>query len=197
MIDCPVCCVSYVANTLFCTECGLYLLETEEIGTDPLESVGISWQGEVSGFKFGERYLPDTGPLTIRLRVSSSGPAEVVVNRARELEVALVKPIRLGRIDPMQEIYPDVDLTDDKAIEYGVSRMHACIFRRGNVVAVEDLASTNGTLLNGKRLSPYLPEYIRDGDQIQLGRLLIDVYFKVASVPPEPAGNQAASSLFA
>jgi pSer/pThr/pTyr-binding forkhead associated (FHA) protein len=40
---------------------------------------------------------------------------------------------------------------------------------------VEDLGSTNGTLLNGIRLDPYMPETLKDGDQLQLGKLLIEV----------------------
>jgi pSer/pThr/pTyr-binding forkhead associated (FHA) protein len=87
----------------------------------------------------------------------------------------LTKPVRVGRIDPREGVYPDVDLTVDLAMEFGVSREHACIFRRGNAVEVEDLASTNGTALNGKRLSPYLPVPLKDGDQLQLGKLLIEV----------------------
>jgi len=93
------------------------------------------------------------------------------------VEVPLAKPIRLGRVDPKEGVYPDVDLTDDLAMEYGVSREHACIFRRGNNVEVEDLASTNGTMLNGTRLAPYLPVSLNDGDQLQLGMLLIEVSF--------------------
>jgi pSer/pThr/pTyr-binding forkhead associated (FHA) protein len=98
---------------------------------------------------------------------SSAGP--------RELEVPLTKPIRLGRIDPREGVYPDVDLTADLAMEHGVSREHACIFQRGNVVEVEDLASTNGTLLNGTRLAPYLPVSLKNGDRLHLGKLLIEV----------------------
>jgi pSer/pThr/pTyr-binding forkhead associated (FHA) protein len=96
------------------------------------------------------------------------------------LEVPLTKPIRLGRIDPREGVYPDVDLTVDLAMEHGVSREHACIFRRGNAVEIEDLASTNGTMLNGTRLAPYLPVQIKDGDQLQLGKLLIEVSFKAS-----------------
>jgi len=94
------------------------------------------------------------------------------------LEIPLTKPIRLGRIDPREGVYPDIDLTIDLAMEHGVSREHACIFRRGNAVEIEDLASTNGTMLNGTRLAPYLPVPIKDGDQLQLGKLLIEVSFK-------------------
>jgi pSer/pThr/pTyr-binding forkhead associated (FHA) protein len=97
--------------------------------------------------------------------------------RARVLEIPLKKPVCLGRIDPKEGVYPDIDLTADLAMEFGVSREHACIYRRGNAIEVEDLASTNGTMLNGTRLSPYLSAPLKDGDQLQLGKLLIEVSF--------------------
>ncbi len=95
--------------------------------------------------------------------------------RARQLEISLSKPIRLGRVDPTQSIFPEVDLTEDHALEYGVSREHACIFQREDAAEVTDLGSTNGTLLNGQRLAPYSPQPLSDGDHLQLGRLVIEV----------------------
>jgi pSer/pThr/pTyr-binding forkhead associated (FHA) protein len=112
--------------------------------------------------------LPGTGPLSIRLVIRRR-------NRQRELEVSLVKPVRLGRSDPTQHIFPEIDLTDDLALEHGISREHARIFARGRNIMVEDLGSTNGTLLNGKRLDPYIPEKLGHRDQLQLGKLLIEV----------------------
>lgn len=206
MVECPACRASYVTNTIFCPECGLYLLESEEISTDSLEPVvpDSSSGGAARSSPLG------TGLLTIRLSIcaprSPTAPlgrhspfrlARPSMSRApelwdesrpatcpacsgfgvRELEVPLTRPIRLGRIDPKQGVYPDVDLTNDLAMEYGVSREHACIFRRGNTIELEDLGSTNGTMLNGARLAPYLPVPLRDGDQLQLGKLLIEVSF--------------------
>jgi hypothetical protein len=180
VITCPVCSTTYVPNTLFCTECGLYLQERHELGTDPLETVQVQWMGETDDAPQVDRYGHDTGPLTLRLRIGQS-------SRLRELEVRVTRPIRLGRIDPVQDIYPDVDLTEDLAMEHGVSREHACIFRRGNIVVVEDLGSTNGTLLNRERLAPFLPQLLEDGDQLQLGKLLIEVRFKTYGRQSAPA----------
>jgi len=50
----------------------------------------------------------------------------------------------------------------------GVSRRHARLFRDGDDhVWVEDLGSTNGTLVNGAKLTA--PRALQDGDQIQVG----------------------------
>jgi two-component system, cell cycle response regulator len=49
----------------------------------------------------------------------------------------------------------------------GVSSQHARIIHEDGAFAVEDLDSTNGTFLNGRRISQV--ERLRDGDRIQLG----------------------------
>ena len=178
MVTCPVCRIAYVPNTLFCTECGLYLLKSEDLATDPLETVIVAWGGESAQPEQPDQTALDSGLLAIRLRISQG-------DQCRELEIPVTKPVRLGRMDPLQDIYPEVDLTEDMGLDCGVSREHACIFRRGEHVVVEDLGSTNGTLLNGGRLSPFLPHHLEDGDQLQLGRLLIEIRFRIYQ-PLEP-----------
>ncbi|HJL18328.1 MAG TPA: GGDEF domain-containing protein [Sandaracinaceae bacterium LLY-WYZ-13_1] len=49
----------------------------------------------------------------------------------------------------------------------GISRRHARVIRIAGVFYVEDLGSTNGTRVNGERVSQ--PRPLRDGDRIQLG----------------------------
>ncbi len=168
MVRCRVCQTNYVTNTVYCTECGAYLLDPEELETEPMEIARINWLGKLHVAQAGDVELPRTGPLSIRLIIGKD-------DRQREVEVMLIKPVRLGRSDPSQNIFPEVDLTDDLAMESGVSREHAAIFGRGSAIMVEDLGSTNGTLLNGERLDPYMPEPLQHGDQLQLGQLLIEV----------------------
>ncbi len=50
-----------------------------------------------------------------------------------------------------------------------VSRFHARLEWRENAYWIEDLSSTNGTWLNGRRLSPHEPVALRPGDVIGLG----------------------------
>jgi pSer/pThr/pTyr-binding forkhead associated (FHA) protein len=168
VVRCRVCQTNYVTNTIYCAECGAYLLEPEELETEPIEIASINWMGKIRDAQTNDADLPHTGPLSVRLIIGKS-------SRKRELEVLLVRPVRLGRSDPSQNIFPEVDLTDDLAMEYGVSREHAAIAGRGGTITVEDLGSTNGTLLNGERLDPYMPEPLHHGDQLQLGQLLIEV----------------------
>jgi len=168
MIKCPSCQTPHVDNTVFCSECGIYMLEEgDKRATDPLGIDEVSVRDNPSSAAGTARSLQQgTGPMTIRLKIGDN---------QREVQVVLNKVIHLGRLDPTSNIFPEVDLTPDDAQAWGVSRRHASIFKQGAGVVVEDLGSVNGTFVNGKRLDPYLPETLREGDILQLGRLLIKV----------------------
>ena len=45
------------------------------------------------------------------------------------------------------------------------------------VVILTDMGSTNGTFLNGCRLTPHKVYIVRDGDEIRLGNLIGNIYF--------------------
>ncbi len=166
MIQCPACQVSYPENTLFCEECGLYLAEDSQKGTDPLAMNDASWAGRER--QTDQFRKPGDSELSLALSIVDSG---------RRLSFPLIKEINIGRLDAASATFPDVDLTNDKGLEKGVSRRHAKITRRGNEVLVEDLGSVNGTFVNGKRLTPYLPHPLRSGDELQLGKLALKVSF--------------------
>jgi serine/threonine-protein kinase len=75
----------------------------------------------------------------------------------------------IGRVDPQQGIYPQVDLTlHDPATS--VSRRHARLFARAGQFFIEDLNSANGTFINGaQRLAPQQPQPLTNGDEIKCG----------------------------
>ena len=54
-----------------------------------------------------------------------------------------------------------------------VSQVHARLFRRGDEYWVEDLGSTNGTLMNGRKLAGAAP--LRKGDVIQVGQTVLEL----------------------
>lgn len=74
----------------------------------------------------------------------------------------------IGRLDPVNEIFPDVDLTSCDP-QVSVSRRHARILRRGNGFQVVEEQATNGTYLNSQRISTHLPIELRSGDEIMFG----------------------------
>jgi len=54
-----------------------------------------------------------------------------------------------------------------------VSHLHARIYTRGAEFWIEDLGSTNGSFVNGKKLVSPIP--LRNGDKIQVGRTVFEV----------------------
>jgi len=165
MVKCPSCGSMNVANTLFCGECGSYLLDEEGERTDLLAPGQLEWSS-ASDEPRAPQPARNQAPLSIRLRIGYT---------RRTVESPLDKTIHLGRLDPANGIFPEVDLSPDGGVEKGVSRRHARILKREGVIVVEDLGSINGTFVNGQRLAPYLSEALHDGDQLQLGNLVIQV----------------------
>lgn len=77
----------------------------------------------------------------------------------------------LGRTDPVEDIHPDVDLGIYKGFDLGVSRRHAVILREEEQYSLEDLGSTNGTIVNREKIQPGEKTSLKEGDTIFLGRL--------------------------
>jgi pSer/pThr/pTyr-binding forkhead associated (FHA) protein len=78
----------------------------------------------------------------------------------------------IGRADAVSGFFPDIDLTPYGGIESGVGRQHVRLLVQGGQVLVEDQDSTNGTFVNGARLSPRTPHPVNNGDEIRLGALV-------------------------
>ena len=168
MIKCPFCHATHVANTVFCSECGHYLLEDDKRATDPLietDEIGTI-NGTADESKPAAILQKNARPAAVQLKIGSG---------EREVEVSLDKDIHIGRVDPASNVFPEIDLTDEGTPGKSVSRRHARIFKRDKLVVLEDLGSFNGTYINGKKLDPYLPETIRDGDILQLGRISMEI----------------------
>jgi len=81
------------------------------------------------------------------------------------------KEALVGREDPYSGVFPDIDLTPHGGEEGGVSRRHFKITLTGGQYMVEDLNSTNFTILNRQRLQPGVPMVLADGDEIRAGRV--------------------------
>lgn len=101
----------------------------------------------------------------------------VVVDIGHRIRVPFKSEILIGRQDPDNDSFPEVDLTPYGAAEKGVSRRHAKIVLNESELAIEDIGSVNGTFLNGYRIAPYQPMPLGSGDVLQLGTLVLQVYF--------------------
>lgn len=94
------------------------------------------------------------------------------------LQISDRSPVVLGRgADNVPAPNQAIDLTPFHAYSLGVSRQHALITYDEVGYTLEDLGSSNGTLLNGNRLVPGQAYPLRSGDYMQLGELLMLVYF--------------------
>ena len=59
--------------------------------------------------------------------------------------------------------------------EATISRAHALLGRDGARVYVQDLGSTNGTVVNGNRTDR---QFLEDGDELMMGRLVLRVQIR-------------------
>ncbi len=77
------------------------------------------------------------------------------------------------------EIHIGRDAQNDIVItEADISRRHARLTRSENGYLLEDLGSTNGTFVNGQRLTA--PYALRPGDEVRLGPKVVLVYEQVS-----------------
>ena len=95
------------------------------------------------------------GAFTISV---DKGPAEL-----RGVTVAVTGPVVIGRSPGA-----DIVIGDDF-----VSGSHATVTPSGDEAILEDLGSTNGTVLNGQPLS--IPTSLRPGDVIDIGAVRLKV----------------------
>jgi hypothetical protein len=92
-----------------------------------------------------------------------------------EVPVAKLESLRIGRKSAPPSPLIDIDLRPFRAEECGVSRLHAVIVARDNLPYIIDNNSTNGTFLNGLRVTE--PRPLRSGDRLRFGALLTTVRF--------------------
>lgn len=172
-------------GVIFCENCGASLIGKLPLSTKALDSTD-SEQAELG---------IDASILT---DVTIQGSATFEQGMGLRLEVEgspdpihfTPKPETIfGRRDPATGDKPDIDLTPYAGYRMGVSRRHAAI-RPGDESGLDlwDLGSSNGTFLNGQRLSAHRPYRLRDGDEIRLGQMVIRLHFeRESSRTPVPA----------
>lgn len=109
----------------------------------------------------------------------------VILSTGRELSFPWneKRSLLVGRRDPGQGIYPDIDVTEDGGIESGVSRTHARVIMGlqsalpGSpaipLLQVEDIGSSNGTFIARQQIPAHRPIMIRNGEEVRFGRLTI------------------------
>jgi len=105
------------------------------------------------------------GKVPVRVR----GVAKLVaVADGVELNLPDEAEVAIGRRDPINQILPDVDLTEVDSL-LTTSRRHARILRGSEGFFIQEERATNGTFVNGQRISAERPLEIRSGDDVMFG----------------------------
>jgi hypothetical protein len=164
MIICPNCQNQEINGAIYCSKCGAQLFDAHP-NTYKIQTSETLREIELNTNR--SRSTP-AAPLQswISLHIIESGQILPLAERTE---------FTLGRSADGQPIVPDVDLSSYNAYANGVSRLHAAIKLVNNRVVVVDLGSSNGTYVNGVRLSPYIETPVSHGDLIYLGKLKIQV----------------------
>lgn len=112
-------------------------------------------------------YPPLSAPIELRLEVRGN---------VSPLLVKLTDRVRIGRYDPSTKTAPEVDLTPFGGYRMGVSRIHALIRLNNGYLEIVDLGSRNGSYLNGNKLQGNQPILLKDGAEIRLGKVVMQVH---------------------
>ena len=162
-----------------CSECGAELVP----GSSFCGNCGAPLDSQVWGDRGGEATqvgltMPATTPPVAWLEVDS-GPAQ-----GREFQ--LRGTMRIGRT-----LDNEISLEDSQ-----VSRHHAAISRETGGFTLQDLGSSNGTLLNEQRIIG--PRILNDGDRIRVGNTNLVFCTGAASTPaPRPSEPAARPTMTA
>lgn len=167
MVTCPYCGHAEREGVMFCEECGQSLQGAGGNAVLPTRQLDPSANDLAAKATWGTARFGQDASIIIHIRDTTE---PVVLQPAKKTV--------LGRADSTSTQKPDLDLTPYGALEKGVSRIHAAIFRSEDTLTLVDMGSANGTHLNGQRLVPDQPRILRDGDEIRLGKLVAHVYFK-------------------
>lgn len=157
-------------GSLICSRCQTPL---DKAITNKLKTKGktVHLEGQGTGQnepRFGTARFQPQARLILRQPATS---------RILEVDIHITGEVILGRSDPETGSAPEVDLDVFDAATFGVSRRHARIDILDDSLRITDLESANATYLNGLRLMPNQPRILRNGDEINLGRLKLQVMF--------------------
>ena len=166
MIQCPNCKHHELPGALFCSECGTQLVTVDTL-TAPLANHANDYTG-----------LDDLGyglaPEPVKERVALVKDRVItlkILDSDRTLHLVGRSEYTLGRIAKGQPILPEFDLSEFKAYDYGVSRLHAAIKVGALRISIIDLGSANGTRVNGQKIVANVEYPLKNGDVIALGKL--------------------------
>ena len=161
MIICRTCQHQEVEGALFCSECGAAL---QPKGTQAITTTGM---GNLS-----------TTPPKRDIPLDFDAMALQILEGGQLISLPEKNELTMGRISEGQVIMPDIDLTSYHAYESGVSRLHAVLKKKNGKATIMDLRSSNGTYVDGTRLTPESEHVLSHGSILSLGKLKLQFLLK-------------------
>jgi len=160
---CPSCGTVSPAGSAFCENCGTPL------GAAPQQPVQPVYPPQPQPQPVYPPQQPAyAGVVTGRL---------VVQGTNTNLPITANKPeVILGREDPVSNVFPDVNLDPFGGHDAGVSRQHAKLSMQGGRLVLIDMGGPNGTFVNKQKLAANVPHPVNNGDEVRLGRLVMNYY---------------------
>lgn len=95
----------------------------------------------------------------------------LVPGAKQQWRLVLNGPLWIGRADPENGFWPQVDLTEADGSELGVSRRHAAIDFTDQGPVLIDKNSVNGTWIDEEQLAPQRPYVLQPLTLVRFGRL--------------------------
>ncbi len=164
MIICHQCQKSQPEGAIFCSECGVKLLDTYGVPTQNITSPPLP--RELASVPTME--LAGNGRIESRVMLQ-------IMKTGDKIPLVGQDDFTIGRMSEGQSIVPDIDLSAYSAYQEGVSRIHASIKISSSGVSLIDLSSVNGTSLNEMKVPPNVYQSLKDGDIVTLGRLKVQI----------------------
>lgn len=180
-MNCPTCGTEFFPGQMFCDNCGADLrsLQVAPLAVTPPPVVvsppppPVIEETAPPPVIVADTAAPDLSPSP-PLPFSPSptlAPRLVIKEGGAAFPLPPGNELIVGRTDPIDGIFPDIDLTPHDTLT-GVSRRHAALHEQGGQWFVRDLHSTNYTVVNRQRIQPEQDFLIEAGDEIRFGRLV-------------------------
>lgn len=165
---CPECDHENELGVFVCVICGTSLLDETESKTIVIDTE-VGPTELIVASEFVTTSLSEQSTLIIVIRYEGK---QETISLDSEEEHHII-----GRYDENSNNYVHVDLNPFEGRKNGISRLHARLMHIGEQWMIEDLQSSNGTRINGRKLAPGQRYVVRNGDQLQFGGLAVQVYY--------------------
>lgn len=175
-IFCPACKMRNEPGAILCSYCNTPLNNSQKtISLSRFKEVTAVLDSTIGSTL--DMSIPDKERF-MDFELPAKGIALINIENGKPLAIREERAFILGRASAdIQTQHPLVDLTPYKALEMGISRVHAMLQKTKHGYEVIDLNSSNGTWLESQRLVPQRLYPLESGSRLRLARMNILVFY--------------------